>query len=121
MTVGLFVLTALGGGVGAALRYLADLGVTRLLGAAFPWGTLLVNVSGSLALGALAGATADATVLAVLGVGLLGGYTTFSSVAVASALFAQARRGAAAVANTLGTLVLTVAAAALGVWLGGLA
>jgi CrcB protein len=115
----LLLIVAVAGGVGAGLRYAADLGLTRWLGARFPWGTLVINVTGSFALGLLAAATSDVALVAVLGVGLLGGYTTFSSVATASAIFATERRGVAAVTNTLMTLVLTGAAAALGLGLGG--
>jgi len=115
----LFVAVALSGGVGAGLRYLVDLGIAAVVGSRFPWGTLIVNVSGSLALGLLAGAVTDDALLAVIGVGLLGGYTTFSSVSVASAVLLAERRPAASVVNALGTLALTAAAAAAGLALGG--
>lgn len=118
MTVTLFLVTAIAGGMGAGVRYAADLGLTRWLGARFPWGTLLVNVTGSFALGLVAAATADAVVLSVVGVGLLGGYTTFSSVATSAAVFARERRTVAAVTNTIATLLLTAAAAGLGLWAG---
>lgn len=118
MTAGLFVLVALAGGVGAGLRYLGDLVVTALVGARFPWGTLVINVVGSFALGLLTAAVPDAAMRAVIGTGLLGGFTTFSSVTAVSALMLTERRSVAAIANTAGTLVLTVAAAAGGVALG---
>lgn len=120
MTVPLFLLVAVCGGAGAALRYLVDLGVTRLVGARFPWGTLVINVTGSFALGVLTGGTTDAGALAAIGTGLLGGYTTFSSVATATALMAVERRTLAAVANSGGTLLLTAVAAAGGLALGGM-
>ncbi|MDQ1130143.1 CrcB family protein [Microbacterium sp. SORGH_AS_0888] len=120
MSLGLFLLVTVCGGGGAALRYLVDLGVTRVVGARFLWGTLVINVSGSFALGLLVGATTDATVLGAVGTGLLGGYTTFSSVASGTVLLAMERRTAAALANTVGTLVLTVAAAAGGLALGAM-
>ena len=82
-------LVALGGGVGAMLRYQAGRTLTGLLGpaavAAFPWATLFVNIAGSLAMGLLAGwlarygsATGETWRL-LIGVGLLGGFTTFSA------------------------------------------
>ena len=81
-------LVALGGGAGAVLRYQAGRGLTALLGpatvSAFPWATLLVNISGSLAMGLLAGwlarhGTGGDTWRLLVGVGLLGGFTTFSA------------------------------------------
>lgn len=120
MTPLLFLVVAVAGGVGAGARYVVDLAVTALVGARFPWGTLVINVTGSFALGLLTGAVSDAALLAVIGTGLLGGFTTFSSVAAVSAVMAVDRRGWAAATNTVGTLVLALAAAALGLAVGGL-
>ncbi len=81
-------LVALGGGAGALLRYQSGRGLTALLGpaavSAFPWATLLVNVFGSLAMGLLAGwlarhGSGNETWRLLIGVGLLGGFTTFSA------------------------------------------
>ena len=85
-------LVALGGGVGAVLRYQTGRALTGLLGpasvAAFPWATLFVNIAGSLAMGLLAGwlarhgpsvGSAGETWRLLIGVGLLGGFTTFSA------------------------------------------
>jgi CrcB protein len=81
-------LVALGGGAGAVLRYQAGRALTALLGpatvSAFPWATLFVNISGSLAMGLLAGwlarnSSANETWRLLVGVGLLGGFTTFSA------------------------------------------
>ena len=82
------LLVIAGGGVGAGLRYGVGLAASRYLGLGFPWGTVLCNVAGSLAMGLLIGALAhgllgegqrmnDARLL--LGVGVLGGFTTFST------------------------------------------
>lgn len=79
---------ALGGAIGALLRYQASRGITRLLGpqvvTAFPWATLAVNVVGSLVMGLLAGYLARQgqggdQLRLFIGVGVLGGFTTFSS------------------------------------------
>lgn len=79
---------ALGGAIGALLRYQAGRGLTRLLGpqavTAFPWATLTVNIVGSLAMGVLAGFLArqgqgGEQWRLFVGVGVLGGFTTFSS------------------------------------------
>ncbi|MDF2492037.1 MAG: hypothetical protein K0Q58_615 [Microbacterium sp.] len=114
MTPLLFLLIVIAGGAGAGLRYLIDLLITAIAGARLPWGTLVINVTGSFALGLLAGSTADAGALAVVGTGLLGGYTTFSSVAASSAVLWSERRTAASVGNALGTLAATIAAASGG-------
>jgi fluoride exporter len=75
---------ALGGAIGSIARYLAGIFVGRWLGTGFPWATLIINVSGSFLIGALAEGfalrwnTAQATRI-LLVVGLCGGYTTFST------------------------------------------
>lgn len=83
-----FLLVMLGGGAGAGLRYGVGLLASRLFGLGFPWGTLLCNVAGSLAMGALVGGLAHGLLgdgrqaeeaRLLLGVGLLGGFTTFST------------------------------------------
>ncbi|MBO0980934.1 CrcB family protein [Microbacterium sp. SD291] len=118
MTPLLFVGTALAGGVGAALRYLADLGIAKLAGRRFPWGILLVNLSGSFALGVVTTALPDQALL--LGAGLLGGYTTFSTAMLDTvALWRDGERPASAF-NAVGMLVLSLAAAGLGLALGSL-
>jgi fluoride exporter len=120
MNPALFVLVALAGGVGAGLRYLVDVWTTRAVGSDFPWGILVVNITGSFALGIVAGSAPGTPLAWIVGVGLLGGYTTFSTVAVTTVLLAEEPRPREAIANALGTLVATVAAAALGLLLGGM-
>ncbi|WP_407361373.1 fluoride efflux transporter FluC [Microbacterium sp. LBN7] len=116
MNLLLFVAAALAGGIGAVLRYLADLGVARLAGRRLPWGILIVNVTGSFALGLVTTALPDAAFL--LGAGLLGGYTTFSTAMLDTvALWRDGERPASAV-NAVGMLVLGLAAAGLGLMLG---
>ena len=115
---------AVAGGFGAALRMLIDGIVKSRLTGAMPWGTILINVSGSLVLGFLTGLTAGRllpeTWHLVIGTGFLGGYTTFSTASVETVRLAQERRWAASLANALGTLALATGAAGLGLWLGGL-
>ena len=117
MTVWLVLAAAVAGGVGAGLRYIVD--VAFMLGRrdAFPHGIHIVNVSGSFALGLVVGlgaAIAPPALALVIGTGLLGGYTTFSTVSVETVLLFQRRRRRAAMVNVVGTLVLALAAAALG-------
>jgi CrcB protein len=116
-----YVWVAIGGALGSVTRYAcAGLGV-RLLGPAFPWSTLFVNVTGSFAIGLLAALlTADGKPLvtgdgrAFLMVGVLGGFTTFSSFSLET--LNLARGGAWGAAG--GNVVLSVALCLLGVWLG---
>lgn len=112
----LFVAAALAGGVGAMLRYALDVGVAKIAGRRFPWGILVVNLSGSFALGLVTTAMPDQLIL--LGAGLLGGYTTFSTAMLdAVALWRDGERAASA-AYAVGMLVLGLLAAALGLTLG---
>ncbi|MDQ3589939.1 MAG: fluoride efflux transporter CrcB [Actinomycetota bacterium] len=77
------LLVAIGGGLGAAARYLAGVWIVALLGAGFPWGTFFVNVTGSFLIGIVLvlveGGTLPAEARLFFAVGILGGYTTFSS------------------------------------------
>ncbi|MDQ7876749.1 fluoride efflux transporter CrcB [Microbacterium sp. QXD-8] len=115
------LVAALAGGVGAGLRYLVDRLLTPAGGMRFPWGILVVNVSGSFALGVLTGlgAAIAPELSLVLGLGLLGGYTTFSTVSVETVLLAQRKRRRDAALNLFGTLVLALLAAGFGLLLGG--
>ncbi len=110
-----------GGGLGAGARYLVDGAVMRGRKDAFPLGIVVVNVTGCFLLGLLTGL---GTVLApvwvsILGVGVLGGYTTFSTVAVDSALLLSRHRRGWGWINLVGTAVLAVVAATLGIMIGG--
>ena len=114
----LFVAAALAGGVGAVLRYLVDLGVAKVAGRRFPWGILLVNLSGSFALGLVTAALPEQAFL--LGAGLLGGYTTFSTAMLDTvALWRDGERRASAF-NAIGMLLIGLLAAGLGLALGSL-
>lgn len=114
------LVVALAGGVGAGLRYVVDRLLTPAPGGRFPVGILVVNVSGSFALGVITGlgTAVDPELSLVLGLGLLGGYTTFSTVSVETVLLAQRRRWRDAALNLFGTLTLAVIAAGLGLLLG---
>lgn len=116
---------ALGGGAGAALRYVLDVAVSSRWRRPFPLATFLINVSGSLALGLLvgwfyAGAAKPGWSLAVsvIGTGLLGGYTTFSTASYGTLRLGREGRVVMALAYAVGTMAATIAAAAWGLWLG---
>jgi CrcB protein len=123
MSVVDLIALVVGGGLGAGARYLVDGLVMRGRRNAFPLGILVVNVSGSFLLGLLTGAGAAVGLAwtAILGIGVLGGYTTLSAVSVETALLAGRRRRDWAWTNLIATVVLSVAAAAAGILLGGLA
>ena len=119
----MIVLLALAGGLGAAARFLVDTAVARRLPTSVPVGTAVVNVTACLLLGALTGWTwggaGDDALHAVLGVGFLGGYSTFSTASVEAARLLLAGRGPAAVLHPLGMLLACLAAAATGLALTG--
>ena len=97
-----YLIVFLGGGAGAALRHGMNLAAARALGTAFPYGTLIINVTGSLVMGLIAGYFAlkgDASQhwRLFLTTGILGGYTTFSAFSLdAALLYERGEIGAAA-------------------------
>ncbi|MDQ1123615.1 fluoride efflux transporter CrcB [Microbacterium trichothecenolyticum] len=114
MTPLVFLAVAAAGGVGAAARYLLDTAVRRWAGERFPWGILVVNLTGALALGILSPLPTDEAWRWIIGTGLLGGYTTFSAVAVTTALLAEERRAHTATLYAVVSFVGSVVAAAIG-------
>jgi CrcB protein len=116
-----FLLTALAGGLGAAARYALDTGLSGRVRAG--WLRLLViNVSGSVLLGLLAGLAAGRLVSpeasAILGAGFLGGYTTFSAASLVAVGLVEQQRWAPALGASVGMLLGASAAAALGLLVG---
>ena len=114
---------ALGGSLGAALRFLIGEWARQLpsLGS-FPWATLGINVTGSLLLGALAGGallgeSASPQLRALLMIGVLGGFTTFSSFSLETVAMLQSGAWARALLYTLASVALSVGAAAIGLTL----
>jgi CrcB protein len=115
------VLIAVGGGVGAALRFVLD-GLVKERVTRFPLGTMLINVTGSFVLGLVTGLGETGAIavpmVAVLGTGMMGGYTTFSTASVETVQLLRSGKTRLAVLNGLGMLVVSVGAAALGLQLG---
>lgn len=114
------VAVALGSALGGAGRFFISSLVGRVLGEAFPWGTLAVNISGAAAIGVVAavaarqGLPAGSAVWQAIVVGFLGGYTTVSSLSLQSlALAQQGARGAAGI-NIVLSIIAGLAAAAAG-------
>lgn len=124
MTPLLFVALSLAGGLGAATRLTVDGIVRARFAVPYPVGTTVINVSGSLLLGLVTGLALGQVIAPewrlVLGTGFLGGYTTFSTASYETVRLLSDGRRWASLANGVGMLVASVAAAALGLWLGGL-
>ena len=114
----------LAGSVGAVARFLVDGAIRSRSTTRVPWGTVIINVSGSLVAGVLAGIVvfhgAPATLQLVAVVGFLGGYTTFSTASYETVRLIQGGDGRAAVANAAGNLAGSLLGAALGLALASL-
>lgn len=108
---------AVAGGAGAATRHLVDTSVPDRLRARFPWGIMIINLSGSFVLGIVTGLSLDHAVASVIATGFLGGYTTFSTASLDSARLLLARRYGAALWNGPGMLLLSVALSITGILL----
>jgi CrcB protein len=102
------------GGLGAVGRLLLDGAIAGRLGRDFPYGTLVVNLSGALALGLLAGAALTGDAYRLAATGLLGAYTTFSTWMFESQRLAEDGRAGLGALNIGASIVLGVAA----VWIG---
>jgi CrcB protein len=111
---------AAGGALGSVARYLVAIGFGKLLGSKFPWGTLFINITGSLLIGVLAGLFAVRWSLPqaariFLIVGICGGYTTFSTFSLDSFYLIQRGEVAAAAAYMIASVALSVGAVIAGI------
>jgi CrcB protein len=106
------------GGLGAIARFLLDGAVGSRLGRSFPFGTLVVNLTGSFALGLFAGLELDADTYLILGTGLIGAFTTFSTWALESHRLGEDGELRLGIVNFAVSLALGLAAAWLGRQLG---
>lgn len=113
------LLVALGGALGSVARYGVGVAAARWFGLAFPWGTLAVNVIGGLAMGVVAARVGpqDEAMRLLLGVGLLGGFTTFSAFSLETVRLMEQGPASAAL-YVAASLVLSVGACWLGLSLG---
>jgi CrcB protein len=113
---------ALGGAIGASLRYGVNVTAPKLLGLDFPWATMIVNVVGSFVMGALiaamaAGWNTSQEMRVFLATGILGGFTTFSAFSLDFASLWERKNHAAAIAYAGGSVVLSLVAVFAGLWL----
>jgi CrcB protein len=119
--VSLLLAVAGAAALGAVCRYLLDQVVQHRYGGAFPWGTVVINVSGSLLLGLVTGLATShglpAVPTAVVGTGFLGGYTTWSTYLWETFSLAEGGAPGLAALNLLGSLAVGLLAAAAGLGL----
>jgi CrcB protein len=117
------VLIAVGGAAGAVARYVVDGWVAERAAGAFPWGTLVVNASGSFVLGVLFALAIERDVMPAdvrgpLMIGFLGAYTTFSTLMLESWRLWEDGAVGIALANVLGSVVVGLVAVVAGLTLG---
>ncbi|WP_306187707.1 fluoride efflux transporter CrcB [Streptomyces sp. MK5] len=116
-----WLLVAVGAMVGAPLRYLTDRAVQSRHDSVFPWGTFVVNVTGCLTLGLLTGAVsagaAGPHVQLLLGTGLCGALTTYSTFSYETQRLTESGAGLYAAANAAASVVAGLGAAFAGVWM----
>lgn len=118
----LTALAAAGGAIGAAGRFLVAVGAARLLGIGFPWGTMIVNVLGSFAMGALVGLfalrlTGSESLRVFLAVGVLGGFTTFSAFSLDFVSLIERKAMGSAALYAGASVCLSILALLGGMWL----
>jgi CrcB protein len=111
----LILAVAIGGAIGSVARYLVGIASGKLFGVGFPWGTLIINVTGSFLIGAFAGLFATKWDLpqvarVFLTVGICGGYTTFSTFSLDTWYLIERGQTATSTAYMLASVILSVAA-----------
>jgi len=109
-----YLLVFFGGGLGAALRHFVNLVCARTLGTGFPWGTFLINITGSTVMGLIAGylafkGEASQPWRLFVMTGILGGYTTFSAFSLDAALLYERGELGLAALYVLGSVALSIA------------
>jgi fluoride exporter len=109
-----YLLVFVGGGLGASLRHTINIACARCMGFAFPWGTFIINITGSIAMGLIAGylafkGEASQPWRLFVMTGILGGYTTFSAFSLDAALLYERGELGLALFYVLGSVLLSVA------------
>lgn len=106
------------GGAGAVSRFLVDRAVSARHTRGFPFGTLVVNLSGALLLGFFGGLALSPHLALLAGTAFVGSYTTFSTWMLETQRLGEERRLRPAVANIVVSVVLGLTMAGLGIWIG---
>ena len=122
MQLGILLAVALGGALGSLLRYFVAGAVQSAASSGYPWGIFIVNITGGLLMGVIVELSAlklqlTPEVRAFLTVGILGGYTTFSTFSLDSVLLIQRGAYVSAAAYIVGSTVLSIGALFAGLWL----
>ncbi|PSH69479.1 fluoride efflux transporter CrcB [Phyllobacterium brassicacearum] len=120
------LLVASGGAIGSVARYLVGILMARILGVAFPWGTLTVNIVGGLLMGLFIELLArrfegSPELRLFVAIGVLGGFTTFSSFSLDFAVLWERGDLAAAFFYVLASVILSIGALFFGLWLARIA
>jgi CrcB protein len=119
--MGMVFAVGVGGGLGALARYYIAGGI-QSAATSFPWGIFIVNITGALLMGLIVEASAlklnlSPDLRAFLTVGILGGYTTFSTFSLDSVLLLQKGEYAQATFYIVGSVVLSILALVAGLWI----
>lgn len=115
----LLLLAASGGAIGAGVRHLLNVAGARLLPPTFPWSTLVINVTGSIIMGALIAALSRRHAPAIelrtfLATGILGGFTTFSAFSLEAVQLYERGAATLALVYVLASVILSIAGLAAG-------
>lgn len=108
------------GAIGTLGRFVIDGEIRRKLGREFPWGTFIINVGGCLILGFLTGLVVnnnlDSSTYIIAGIGFCGGFTTFSTTSFETVRLLEKHEYGKAAFNALGTAIIALALAGLGIF-----
>lgn len=119
MSLWVWVAAVLCGGAGSVLRFLVDRAVASRSAGSFPVGTLSVNLSGATVLGLITGLALAPTAARIAGTAAVGAYTTFSTWMLETFRLSEEHQMRSAAANIVVSIVVGVAAAGIGLWIGG--
>ncbi|RVC41870.1 MAG: fluoride efflux transporter CrcB [Mesorhizobium sp.] len=115
------LLVVIGGGIGAGIRHLTNMGALRLVGPNYPWGTMAINILGSFAMGlfiaVLARRGGSNEVRLFVATGILGGFTTFSAFSLDFATLWERGATLPAFGYALASVIGAILALFLGLWL----